>query len=439
MFKRKNSRSPEIRVVPIAVCVFLFLAVTSCTPQNHTSIEVKERKPSHGGSVSAQPIAVSVSSVVEGRLHREIKIPAELLAFRDVAIYPKAQGFISSIFVDRGSAVKKGQLLVQIQAPELEANYREAEGKYEAAQSALLEAQAKADSLVAQQQEAQAKLEGEAATHRRIKIASQTVGAIAVTDLETAEKRVVAARAHVQAIERMGAAARGEIRAQRGRVKAAEQVVRSTKQVMGYLTVRAPFSGVVTERNVHEGSLVNSSNASVPMLRVQEATTLRLLVPVPESAIAGVSDGTVMNFTVPAFVGKTFSGTVSRISHGLDRKTRTMLIEADVPNPSLQLEPGMYAEVVWRMERPYPTLFVPAAAVAAENDKSFVFAVRDGKARQIAVSRGQSMGDSVEVVGDLHRGDRVIITELEGLTDGAAVLVEEKEGVAVKTSDKHNE
>src|SRR6185437_10924898 len=134
-----------------------------------------------------------------------------------------------------------------------------------------------------------------------------------------------------------------QVKAGQDNVSAAKQSLQSISEIEGYLQVRAPFDGVVTERNVHPGALVGPAGAAagaVPMLRIETLSRLRVVVPVPETYAAGVPAGTKVEFTVPAFPGRTFSGKIARISHSLDEKTRTMPVELEVSNIKGELSPG---------------------------------------------------------------------------------------------------
>ncbi len=379
--------------------------------------EESTNSPTENSSKEKELVQTETILVTSHLLKRSVRIPSELAAFRDVEIYPKVQGFVKTMNVDRGAVVKKGQVLVEIIAPELNANYREAEAKYEAVQESLFETQSKIASLVAQKEEAQAKLAADEANYKRIQIAAKTAGAIAPVDLDLAEQKVRGDEAKVRAAAQMVIATQSALASEKNRVKGVEQALRSIREMKGYLTVRAPFDGVISERNVHEGSLVSSSSSNPPMLKIEQISPLRLLVPVPENAIAGVKNGSEMKFTVAAFVGKQFAAKISRVSHELDRKTRTMMVELDVPNTSKELEPGMYADVLWQMERPYQTLFVPASAILSKEDKTYLEFIKDQRAKLIQVARGQTMGKLVEVVGDIKAGDEVALHPHEEVSD----------------------
>jgi RND family efflux transporter MFP subunit len=432
-------KMPSNRTLTLLSLVLLGSAsfFTACTLSNSD-----QAKHSPAAESSSQAPLLKTTQVVAECLQRQIRVPAELLAFRDVPIYPKVQGFVQTMRVDRGTVVSKGQVLVEIIAPELEANLHEAEGKFDAARSSLLETQSKIESLVSQKKEAEAKLEADEANYKRILHAAQTVGAIAPSDIEVAEKTVQGDRAHVHSAAQLVLAARSELISQRGRVKASEQALVSMREMESYLTVRAPFDGIISERNVHEGSLVSSSPSNPAMVRIQDTSRLRLLIPVPESAITGITPGTAMAFTVPAFVGKSFQATVSRISHAVDRKTRTMLVEADVANKSGELEPGMYAEVTWEMKRPYNTLFVPSSAVTTIEDKPCVVVIRNNRTEVTEVSLGQTMGTFMEVVGNLREGDQVALQASDDMVSGTPVrssLISAKELRQSLDKDKSEE
>lgn len=425
-------------IAPMLVALSLTVTISGCNSTG--SNETEEKKAGHSQSTNEnEPRSVDTILVASKHLENTVRIPAELSAFRDVGIHPKVQGFVKSVTVDRGSAVTTGQVLIEIVAPELEANYQESRAKFETASSALAQAQSNVANFIAQQEEAEAKVEAEEANYKRIQFAAKTAGAIAPVDLEAAEKTLQGSKAHVRAAEQAVIGARSELQVQKGRIRSAKQALISIGETKAYLTVRAPFNGTITERNVHEGSLVSSTASSTPMLRIQETSKLRLLVPVPEEDISCIKQGEAMKFTVPAFVGKIFTGAVARISHGLERKTRTMIIELDVPNTSKELEPGMYAEVVWQMRRPYTTLFVPATAVVSANDKTFVVKVKNNKAEKVNISRGQTMGKEVEVVGDLEPGDQVVLQASEEIKPGAILHPKLLSQLEANKSEGHGE
>jgi RND family efflux transporter MFP subunit len=325
---------------------------------------------------------VEVTQVTSRKLAMTVRLPGELQPYEAVAVYPKLTAFVDSISVDRGSAVKKGQLLVRLAAPEI------------AAQRA--EAQSKLQGVIAQRAEAAAKLASEESTYERLKSAAATPGVVAGNDLELAQKAVEGNRARLEAA--------------RESEEAAKSALRSLADIQGYLLVRAPFDGVVTERNVHPGALVGpttGSNSSVPLLRLEQIARLRLVVPVPEKYAAGMTEGAKVEFSVSAFPNETFTGTVARIARSVDVKTRTMPVELDVTNPKGRLASGMFPEVLWPVRRSEATLFVPVSSVARTTEATFVVRIHDGIAEWVNVKTGEVDGKLIEIFGNVHAGDTV--------------------------------
>ena len=182
----------------------------------------------------------------------------------------------------------------------------------------------------------------------------------------------------------------------------------------------APFDGVVTERSVHPGALVAPSNGS-PMLRVVDQRRLRLTVPVLEAYIAGVSEGVAMPFTVPAYPGQTFSGTLARISHSVDVKTRTMAIELDVVNRDGRLAPGTFCQVRWPLRRSGPSLLAPSGSIASTTGRTFIVRIRNGRTEWVDVTTGLTAGPLIEVFGDLDAGDDIAARGTDELRPGTQV------------------
>lgn len=345
------------------------------------------------GNTGAAP-TVEVVKIVSGRLSSTVRLPGELLPYQAVAIYPKVTGFVEWMGVDRGSKVKAGELIARLVAPEIVSQRAEAEAKLHSAE--------------AQRLEAEARLAADESTYQRLKAAAATPGVVAGNELEIAQKTAEADRARVRAL--------------RESAEAANAALRSVREIESYLRVTAPFEGVVTERNVHTGALVGPGGgpgAMAPMLKIEQVSRLRLVVPVPEVLVAGIPEGTSVTFTVPAFPDEAFIGTVARIAHAIDAKTRTMPVELDVRNP--RLTPGMFPEVAWPVRRPQPTLLVPSSAVVRTTERTFLVRVREGKTEWVNVKTGQVSGDLIEVFGELREGDQVAVRGSDELRPGTTV------------------
>jgi membrane fusion protein, multidrug efflux system len=313
---------------------------------------------------------VEVAAIQKRMLERKARLPGELQPYLKVDLYPKITGILTWIDVDRGSEVKKGQLLARLGAPELKA----------------------------QREEAEAKLLSDTITYGNLKNAASSPGVIAPNDLDVAQKTVQADYARVQ----------------------------SFKKMEDYLLIKAPFDGRITERNAHPGALLGPEQAAGPathpMLRLEQVARLRLMVPVPEPYTGGIRTGHTAKFTVPAYPGEEFTGVISRVAGSMDTKTRTMPVELDVDNRNQRLAPGMFPEVQWEIQRMEATLFVPARSVVTTTEKTFVIRVNHNKAEWVQIRRGESLADMIEVFGDLREGDYVVLRATDELKSGTEVI-----------------
>jgi RND family efflux transporter MFP subunit len=363
----------------------------------------KEDASSAKASPSDSGPKVQVTKVVAQKLAMAVHLPGEIEPYEVVSVFPKVTGFVKSISVDRGSHVKAGERIAQLEAPELIAQRSEAQSKLQAAQAQLAAAEAKVSS--------------DEGTYEHLKAAAATPGVVAGNDLFVAQKAVDADRA--------------QLKAQQDNVSAAQQALEAIAQTEAYLQVKAPFDGVVTERNVHPGALVGPAGApgaAIPMLRIETLSRLRVVVPVPETYVAGVPEGTKVEFTVPAFPGRTFSGTIARIAHSVDEKTRTMPVELEAANTKGELSPGTFSDVLWPVRRSYPTLFVPTSSVANTLERVFVVRIRDSKSEWVDVKTGATTDKMTEVFGNLHEGDMVAVRGTDELRPGTSVSAEQNSG-----------
>jgi len=327
--------------------------------------------PSGSKASGTPPTApqVEVVEAVSRKLSTIDRLPAELMPWEQVAIYPKVQGYVEEIPVDRGSTVRRGQLLVRLSAPE----------------------------LFAQTAQAEATMAGDEATYRRLIRASETPGATAENEVELARQSYKADLNRVHQLETLA----------------------------GYLEITAPFDGIISERNVHPGALVGPPSepltTAVPLLRVQQISHLRLVVPVPQADADAVSVARKVEFEVNASPGRLFAATISRVSHSVDPATRTMPVEADYFQEQDVLDPGMFVEVLWPVREAAPTLFVPPSAIIQTGGRVFVDIVEQGQVKQVTVSPGRSMGDLVQVFGNLNVGDQVVAKPSADLANGTTV------------------
>lgn len=385
----EQRRISLLRQIGLVGGLFLMFAVfTSCSSR-------QDAGTASGGSPDTIP-TVDAVKVVARKLDTTVRLPGELQAYEVVSIFPKTPGFVDSIFVDRGSLVKKGDPIARLVAPEITSQRAEGESKVQNAE--------------AQRAEAEARLASDEGTYRRLKAAAATPGVISGNELEIAEKTVDADHARIRAL--------------RDSENSARAALKSIEEIEAYLQVRAPFDGVITERNVHPGALVGpqgGAGVTVPIVRIETITRLRLVVAVPESNAAAIPEGSKVNFTVAAFPSEAFQGTVARIAHSLDVRTRTMPVELDVINPSMKLASGMFPEVIWPVRRKDLTLFVPPSSIVRTTERIFVVRIRDGRTEWVNVRTGLSANNLVEVFGDLRENDVVALRGTDELRPGSFV------------------
>lgn len=395
---------------------------SSNTGSNSSSGQNDEAAKHNNGEIIIPAVEVTMR-----KLDRSLDLPGELEAFQNVPMHAKVEGFVKEIVVDRGSKVKRGQLMLRISCPELQEKEEEARAKVSSARSAMRQGEESLQSERSKLVEALARLDSDNLTMTRLQQAGQTPGAIAQNEIDMQVKTVEADKARVESLKSEVKAAEALVLSQKDNISAANNVLEALGAMRAYLTITAPFDGVVTERNVHEGSIVavDASRTSLPLVRVQQRDNLRLVVAVPEECVAGLKEGAVVEFSVPAFLGKTFHGTVARLGYALDSKTRTMPVELNVQNKSGELEPGMFANVHWKASRPYETMFVPSPAVATTLKGTFVVRVDGGKTEQITVDKGQTMGNLVEIVGNIKAGDMIALKGTDEYKNGTQVTVKE--------------
>jgi RND family efflux transporter MFP subunit len=354
-------------------------------------------RPSRRLALILIPLALSAQAlelipVVSKQVSRGANLPGEFLPFLSVSLHAKVSGFVERMLVDRGSAVKEGDLLVELSAPEMAAQIAEADSKVQVAESERLQAEAQ--------------LAGTQATYDRLKEASQTAGAIAGNELIQAEKQVEAATALVRSKQEAS--------------RAASATVAAVRQLQSYLRITAPFEGIVTERLVHPGALAGPG-AEGALLVIQQISRLRLVVAVPKENVAETKEGAKVEFQVPAYPTRTYAGTIARISHALDKQTRTMPVELDVINRDGSLAPGMYPTVKWPIRSSRAALLVPKSSVVTTTERTFVVRNNKGRAEWVDVRKGEPEGDLVEVIGDLKPGDMIVRRATDEVREGSSL------------------
>lgn len=341
---------------------------------------------------AADALEVALVPVKAATIERTITLPGELAPFESVTLFARVQGFVEKVLVDKGSMVQRGQTLITLSAPEITLRAAAAESQLQTAK--------------AQRAEAEASQRAAEIVLRQLEKAAKTEGAISGGELLRARTAKQTTTATVEALA--------------SQIAAAESSLRVARQMEDYLTVTAPFDGVITARYVHPGALAGPTPDGA-LLRLEQIRRLRLDVGVPEADAASVKQGAIVEFTVPAHRTRRFTGRVARISRSVDPKSRTMSVELDVDNAAGLLSPGMYPEVYWPVRGTGSTLTVPPTAVVRTTERTFVVRVRQGAAEWVDVRRGPAIGDQVEVTGDLAPGDLVVVRGSDEIRPGTRI------------------
>jgi RND family efflux transporter MFP subunit len=372
----------------------------------------------HSASKDSSPVAAAaipaapVFAVQRGSISRSLSLAGQFQAYQVVEIHPKVSGFIRSIYVDIGDKVHKGQTLAVLEVPELEA-------QLQGSVSAV--AQSKDEITRARHELTAAKSEYAAlhADNQRLQSAAGAQpGLIAQQELDDAQAKDLAANAQVEAAQ---AALSG---AQNG-AGVSQADSRRLSALQSYTNVVAPLDGVITWRYADTGALIQSGTSSdvqsLPIVKLAESGTLRLRLPVPESAIKYVSQGDQLQIRVDA-IGRSFTGKVVRFTRDLNPETRTMETEVDVDNKDLSIDPGMYANTRLQLAHIQNVLTIPVGAIVHHGGQQVVYVLDSDNRVQIRpVEVGLEGSLLAEIKSGLSEGDRVIASGQQQYSAGDRV------------------
>lgn len=359
----------------------LFFVLTSLSI-GYTACKSSLGERKEDNAVAAAPVVIDVFPVQKDKISTAFQTPAELIAWQQVDLYAKENSFVKKLYVDVGSEVKAGQLLVSLEAPELNSRLAAAESRLKSQEAIYTASKSQYD---------------------RLYETSKTPGTISQNDLDQAAARKNSDLAQWEA------------------AKAAHKEVMITR---GYLEIRAPFNGVISARNANPGAYVGPSGkgSEFPMFTLQEQRKLRLVVAVPEAYIGYLNYNHPVEFTVKAIPNEIFKGHINRLSGALDNRLRSERIEIDVENNSKRLLPGMIAEVNIPFPAKDSTLIVPKTALVNSPERMFVIRIVNNKAEWVDVKRGRETGGKIEIYGNgLQPGDQLVKKASEEIRNGSEV------------------
>ena len=404
---------------------------------------------------SRGPVAMRVDVVhpERGGIRRLTIQPGTVHAFEWADLYAKASGFLKSQSVDIGSRVEKGQVLAEIDAPELEedveqaaASLEQAKAQIEQAVARIETAEAERDTASASEAQTRADLERLAAkrsmTQKQFERVKDLNARNAVDkklvdehqlDFEaasagehTGRAAIETARAQMKTTEARVRQAKADLVAAQSFVRVTESRLDRARVLAGYTRIKAPFNGVVTRRNLHPGAFIRSAadGSPVPLLTVARTDLMRVEVQVPDLDVPLLDAGDKATVVVDALKTVPFAGVVARLAKSEDPSTRTMRAEVDLPNPDGRLVEGMYGRATIELQPPTEHLCVPASCLTGHsaNGHAMAFVVRDKKARRTPVKVGNDDGTLVEILSGLRPDDEVVLRPGSILDDGAPVI-----------------
>jgi RND family efflux transporter MFP subunit len=364
-------------------------------------------------SAAAEIPTVAVAKVATADLSRDLILTAEFKPFQEVDVMAKVSGYVKEIRVDVGDRVKEGDLLATLEVPEMADDLRKSQAGVRHSQSEV----ARAEDEIARAKSAHdiAHL----SYNRLLQASQKRPGLIAQQEIDDAQSKDLVAEAQLAGADSALAAARQQ-------VDVDQSSTARVQTMIDYERVTAPFTGVVTKRYADKGSMIQAGTASqtqaMPVVRLSENGLLRLILPVPESAVPTVHIGQQVEVRVPT-LERTFPGKVARFSDKVSYQTRTMDTEVDVPNPSLVLIPGMYAEVNLTLARRDAVIAVPVMAIDedAAGGGSVMVITPNNRVEVRKVALGLETANRVEIRSGLNDGDMVVLTGRASLKAGQEV------------------
>ena len=339
---------------------------------------------------NAAPSAIPIVPVAEakaGALAESVTFTAELRPYQVVDVHAKVAGYVKHIDVDIGDRVKAGQVLAELEVPELRDDLRQASAATEEARQLVLRAEASFENA-------------HLVSGRLARILHEHPGLIAQQDLSDAQEKDKAAEAGLSASKR--------------KVEEAEAAESKMMAMLDYTKIVAPFDGVVTKRFADAGALVQagttSNSQSLPVVTLAQESLLRLQFPVQESVVARVQMGQPVEVRVEA-LHESFRGKVDRFSRSVDPSTRTMITEVDVPNPDYRFTPGMYASARLQVRESTGGIIIPNEALSGPDGHVVMVINNEQKLEQHTVETGLQTASQVEILSGLELGSRVLIAK----------------------------
>ena len=364
-------------------------------------------------SAASQDIpVVAASRAVRTDLKNDVTLTAELEPYYEVDVMAKEAGYIRHMLVDIGDHVKAGQLICVLEIPELQDDLQRAKADVQTATAEQSAAEEDRRRAVA----------AEAIAHlsytRILDVSKKEPGLVPLQEVDVAHSRDLEAEAQVASAEQ-------NIQASVSRLQAAKAQLEHETALVEYTRIVSPLNGVITQRYASDGAMIQAGTASntqaMPVVHVAQDDTLRLMLPVPEAYVGIIHNGEPVSVTIPA-LGRTLPGKVTRFADRVQASTRTMTAEVDLKNTTLDLIPGMYAQVQLSLADAPNAVAVPVSALDSIGNVNKVYTVdAAGTVHIRTVTTGIQSPQFVQVISGIQAGEAVVIGSHSGLQDGERV------------------
>jgi RND family efflux transporter MFP subunit len=371
------SRLRALLVVVLAVGVLGFGVYSGVRSRRVADTQLRR------ATAEAAVEAVSVVAPTLTEPTQEILLPGTTQAFTDASLFARTNGYVKGWYFDIGARVKKGELLAEIETPEIDQQLQQARDDLETAQANLRQAEITAERW-------KGLLDSGSVSQQETDVAVNALSAMKATVNSNAAN------------------------------------VRRLEQLQGFEKIYAPFDGVITARNLDIGVLINAGSTTTPsqeLFHIAAIDKLRVFVAVPEVYAPAARPGAPATLTLDAFPGRTFHGTLVRTANAIDLTARTLLVEVDVDNPKGELLPGAYAFVHLQLPKEVRSVTIPVNTLIFRAQGLQVAVVREGQAKLVPVTIGRDHGTYVEIVSGLQPTDQVIVAPSDSLTSGTPVRI----------------
>ncbi|MFQ5422574.1 MAG: efflux RND transporter periplasmic adaptor subunit [Phycisphaerae bacterium] len=403
----------------VVVATIVILNMMASDPGGRATAAEDGKTPT---AAESRPVSVEVTAPQRRAVTRNLRMPATLLAGEQADLYAKTSGYISEVKVDIGDAVRKDDPLVSLDVPEMADGLRRAEAVREAERARAIQSKTLLDIARAEVQRADAAHELSHVSFGRTE-ELRRANAIPEQDLDEARSKLAIADAGRKIARAKVIRGEADVKVAESQVATADATVARLKTLMRYATIRAPFDGVITERMVDPGAFVRSATegAATALLSVSRIDFIRLALEIPESDAPYVHPDTEVDIEIKALGGPPMHATVTRTARALKPRTRTMRAEVHLDNDDGRLVPGMYAQVVVKLQTTAEALVVPSRAIHVRGRATSVLVAVGDVAQSIPIKLGYDDGIWAEVTEGLNGGEQVIVSSNSVVAPGAVV------------------